>query len=62
MPARFIAPDIPPGLSLCIQGTSAHISIPIGEERFIPVHTGNMLLSSTEYSANTGLSLCIQGT
>ena len=29
------------GLSLCIQGTPAHIKEETAERRFIPVHTGN---------------------
>ena len=50
------------GLSLCIQGTLVSIYDIVSDERFIPVHTGNMRVLPATPPILAGLSLCIQGT
>ena len=58
-----ISPSIlPPGLSLCIQGTLVGVQKVGYFQRFIPVYTGNTAVSTVITANLSGLSLCIQGT
>ena len=38
------------GLSLCIQGTSERFTEIVPDERFIPVHTGNIMMHPNSYT------------